>query len=80
MQNHAMLNTHGINTIQSAANDVRFNTPANMSVKQASSYVGVSERKLRSSIANHEVKHVRFGSRVILRKIDLDSFLEGLVA
>jgi excisionase family DNA binding protein len=51
-----------------------------MSVKEAAIYIGVSERKLRSSIANHEVKHVRFGSRVILRKIDLDSFLEGLVA
>jgi len=75
-----MLNTHGIDTIKSTANDVRFNTPANMSVKQACSYVGVSERTLRSSIAKHEVKHVRFGSRVILRKIDLDAFLEGLVA
>ena len=59
---------------------IRSNCPANLSPKEAAIYIGVSERKLRSSIANHEVKHVRFGSRVILRKIDLDSFLEGLVA
>jgi excisionase family DNA binding protein len=75
-----MTNTDEYSHIILSSNDVRFNAPANMSVKQASSYVGVSERKLRSSIANHEVKHIRFGSRVILRKIDLDSFLEGLVA
>ena len=60
--------------------NIRSNPPTNMSVKEASFYLGISERKLRESIARHEVKHVRFGSRVILRKIDLDSFLEGLVA
>ena len=63
-----------------AVDAIRSNPPTNMSVQEASFYLGVSVRKLRSSIANHEVKHIRFGSRVILRKIDLDSFLEGLVA
>ena len=61
-------------------NNIRSNPPANMSVQEASFYLGVSQRKLRSSIANHEVRHVRFGSRIILRKQDLDSFLEGMVA
>ena len=51
-----------------------------MSVKEASFYLGISERKLRESIARHEVKHVRFGSRIILRKQDIDSWLEGMVA
>lgn len=55
---------------------IRSNPPANMSVFEASVYLGVSERKLRDSIAKREIKHVRFGSRVILRKVDLDAFLE----
>ena len=60
--------------------NIRSNPPTNMSVQEASFYLGVSVRKLRSSIANHEVRHVRFGSRIILRKQDLDAFLEGMVA
>ena len=60
--------------------NIRSNPPANMSVAEGAKFIGVSERKLRASIANHEVKHVRFGSRIILRKQDLDAFLEGLVA
>ena len=60
--------------------NIRSNPPANMSVIEASLYIGVSIRKLRESIAKHEVKHIRFGKRVILRKRDLDSFLEGMVA
>ena len=58
---------------------IRSNCPANMSVKEASIYIGVSERKLRESIATGDVQHVRFGSRIIMRKQDLDSFLEGMV-
>jgi len=50
-----------------------------MSVKEAATYLGVSERKLRDSIARGDVKHVRFGSRIILRRQDLDSMLESLV-
>ena len=60
--------------------NIRSNCPANLSPKEAAIYIGVSERKLRSSIARHEVRHVRFGSRIILRKQDLDSFLDGMVA
>jgi excisionase family DNA binding protein len=60
--------------------NIRSNPPTNMSVKEASFYLGISERKLRESIARHDVKHVRFGSRIILRKQDLDSFIEGMVA
>ncbi len=57
----------------------RSNPPANMSVIEASSYLGVSERKLRSLISEGDVRHARLGSRVIIRLKDLDQFLEGLV-
>ena len=50
-----------------------------MTVREGSQYIRISERKLRDVIARNELKHVRFGSRVILRKQDLDSFLEGMV-
>ena len=60
--------------------NIRSNPPANMSVKEASFYLGISERKLRESIARRDIRHVRFGSRIILRKQDLDSFLDGMVA
>jgi excisionase family DNA binding protein len=58
---------------------IRSNPPTNMSVKEASIYLGVSERKLRESLAIGDVRHVRFGSRIIMRKQDLDLFLEGMV-
>lgn len=58
---------------------IRSNPPANMSVKEAALFVGVSERTLRETIANHEIRHVRFGSRIILRRVDLDAFLEEKV-
>jgi len=59
---------------------VRYNTPANLSVKEAATYLTLSERKLRDMLAKHEIKHVRLGSRIILRRIDLDSYMEDLVA
>jgi|14BtaG_2_1085337.scaffolds.fasta_scaffold05441_3 excisionase family DNA binding protein len=61
-------------------NPLRANPPVNMSAMEAAIYLGVSERKLRDSIARGDVRHARFGSRIILRKQDLDSFLEGMVA
>jgi excisionase family DNA binding protein len=60
--------------------NIRSNPPSNFSVKEAAIFVGVSERLLRSVIARGEIKYVRFSSRIILRKQDLDSFLEGKVA
>jgi excisionase family DNA binding protein len=63
-----------------AVDAIRSNPPTNMSVKEASFYLGISERKLRESIARRDIRHVRFGSRIILRKQDIDSWLEGMVA
>lgn len=58
---------------------IRSNPPAYMSVAEGALFIGASERKLRASIANHEVKHVRFGTRIILRRQDLDAFLKEMV-
>ncbi len=60
--------------------DIRSNPPLNQSVKEASLYLGISERKLRDVIARGEIKYARLGSRIILRLKDLNSFLEGLAA
>lgn len=59
---------------------IRSNCPTNLSVVEAATYIGVSVRSLRSCIARHEIKHVRFGARVLLRKVDIDDFLESKVA
>lgn len=49
----------------------------NMSVHEAASYLGVCERFVRELIAKRELRHVRLGKRIILRKIDLDAYLES---
>ena len=48
----------------------------NMSVLEACFYVGISERKLRELIARGDIRYVRLGSRILIRRIDLDQFLE----
>ena|GEM_PF-3561524 len=53
--------------------------PANMSVLEAREYLNISERKLRDLIACAALRYARIGKRIILRKQDLDSFLEGRV-
>ena len=50
-----------------------------MSVLEASEYLNISERKLRDLIAYAALRYARIGKRIILRKQDLDSFLEGRV-
>lgn len=57
---------------------VRSNPPTNMSVEEASLYIGIAKRSLREKIANREIKHVRIGRRIILRRVDLDAYLESL--
>lgn len=50
--------------------------PANMAVAEAAIYMGISERKLRELIAIRDIRSVRIGRRVILRRIDIDAFIE----
>lgn len=59
--------------------DIRISAPANMNVTEAAIYCDVSERSIRERIATRELRHIRFGRRIILRKVDLDSFLESMV-
>jgi excisionase family DNA binding protein len=48
----------------------------NFNVTEASEYLGIGERTLRQLIWDREVRVVRFNRRIIIRKSDLDKFLE----
>tara|TARA_B110000037_G_scaffold44366_1_gene54510 strand:+ start:1085 stop:1315 length:231 start_codon:yes stop_codon:yes gene_type:complete len=54
------------------------NTPKpNMNVGEAARYLCLGERTLRDLIARREIRTVRIRKRIILRRIDLDAFLES---
>jgi excisionase family DNA binding protein len=55
---------------------LRANPPKLLSVVEASKYIGVSERNLRSWIADRKIKVARLGGRVVLRLVDIDRFIE----
>lgn len=71
------METHA--SIGKAVQAIRVSAPANMNVPEGALYLGVSERAMRERIARKVIKHARFGKRIILRKVDLDSYLESLV-
>ena len=48
-----------------------------MSVREAASYIGISQRKFRELIATRCIRKVRIGSRIIVRRKDIDSYLES---
>lgn len=50
-----------------------------MSVPEFAQYVGIGIRTAREEIAKRRVKFVRLGKRIILRKGDVDAYLERLV-
>lgn len=56
---------------------IRSNPPKVLNVPEASKYIGVSERTLRSLFAERKIKVVRIGGRVLLRLVDIDRFLES---
>jgi excisionase family DNA binding protein len=56
---------------------IRTNPPKLLSVAEASKYIGISERYLRSLIAERKVQTVRIGGRVVLRLVDLDRWIES---
>lgn len=66
------------NDLQTIGTDIRVNPPLHMTVREAATYVNLSERKLRDYIAQRDLKIVRFGSKIICRKHDLDNFIESL--
>ena len=55
---------------------IRSNPPRVLSVREASAYLSVSDRKLREEIALGTIKTARLGSRVLLRLQDLEDFIE----
>ena len=64
--------------LQYKANDssLRTNPPKLLNVTEASTYIGVSQRTLRSWISERKIKVARIGGRVVLRLVDVDRFIE----
>ena len=64
--------------LQYKANDssLRTNPPKLLNVTEASTYIGVSQRTLRSWISERKIKVARIGGRVVLRLLDVDRFIE----
>jgi excisionase family DNA binding protein len=56
--------------------NLRNNPPKLLTVIEASTYIGVSQRTLRSWISGREIKVARLGGRVVLRLVDVDRFIE----
>ena len=56
---------------------VRSNPPKNLNVPEAADYIGISQRYLRSLIAERKIRVVRIGHRVLLRLIDVDRWMES---
>lgn len=55
---------------------IRNNPPKLFNVAEASKYIGISERTLRSWIADRKIRVARLGGRVVLRLVDVDRFVE----
>ena len=55
---------------------LRTNPPKLLNVMEASTYIGVSQRTLRSWISERKIKVARIGGRVVLRLVDVDRFIE----
>ena len=51
-----------------------------LKVREAANYMRISERKLRELIATRELKIVRIGRRIIVRKVDIDKYMEQLAS
>ncbi len=57
--------------------EVRTNPPTLLSIKEASYYIGISERKLREMVYSGKIKAIRLGGRIILRRSHIDEELES---
>ena len=58
---------------------IRRDPPAIMDVRTVSIFLGQSERKTRDDIWLRRIPSLRLGGRIIVRRIDLEHALEGLV-
>jgi excisionase family DNA binding protein len=57
--------------------DIRTNPPKLLSVAEASLYIGISERYLRSLVADRHIPTARIGKRIVFRLVDLDRWIES---
>ncbi len=64
----------------SAEEAIRINPPQNMNVAEAALYLGLGQRTVRDFVALKRFKVVRFGRRIVIRKADLDAYLERLAS
>lgn len=55
---------------------LRQSPPRLMSVVEASKYIGISERTIRSWISDRKIRVSRIGGRVVLRLVDIDRWIE----
>ena len=54
---------------------VRANPPRQLKVQEAAAYIGISDRNLRTLIAERRIPVVRIGGRIVLRLVDVDRWL-----
>tara|TARA_R110002167_G_scaffold41776_1_gene127522 strand:- start:2601 stop:2837 length:237 start_codon:yes stop_codon:yes gene_type:complete len=59
------------------SSNIRSCPPRQFSVPEASEYIGISQRYLRNLIAERKIPCVRIGSRILLRLVDVDRWLES---
>ena len=62
-----------------AAYSLRANPAKNLNVREAAEYLTCSERKVRSEIADGNLRVCRFGSRIVIQLKVLAAFIEERV-
>lgn len=61
---------------QKERDDIRSHPPRQLRTSEAARYIGVSERTLRSLVAERKIPFVRIRRRIIFRLVDLDRWIE----
>ena len=57
--------------------ELRSSPPKYMSVSEGAVYLTVSDRFLRNQIAERRIRFAKVGGRIVLRRVDLDLFIEN---
>ena len=59
--------------------DLRLNPPQIMNAREIATYLGISERKVRSETTTGQIPHVRMGGRILYRLRDIERLLDKLM-
>lgn len=59
---------------------LRSSPPNHMSLGEAATYLGISDRKLWSEMQERKVRAARIGTRIIFKRADLDRYVDTLLA